>query len=146
MWSLALGCSSTHLCRAWSCTRLTSSQLLAVRAKDAICDVVRDRRGLKPTPPEPSRVADLPLFLSAYHDRLVIYKDLSGASLHRRGWRQAMHRASLNEAAAAGLLILAGWDQLCQQEGASEQLPFMPNTAAHACTQRRPGVGEHACF
>ena len=32
-------------------------------------------------------------------------------SLHRRGYRSAMHRASLNEAAAAGLLRVAGWPQ-----------------------------------
>ena len=36
----------------------------------------------------------------------------------RRGYRQAMHRASLNEAAAAGLLHMAGWDRLCREEGA----------------------------
>ena len=30
--------------RVWSCTSLSNSQLLAVRAKDAICDAVRDRR------------------------------------------------------------------------------------------------------
>lgn len=30
--------------RVRSCTNLTSSQLLTVRAKDAICDHVRDRR------------------------------------------------------------------------------------------------------
>jgi hypothetical protein len=28
----------------WSCTHLTSSQLLGVRGRDAICDAVRDRR------------------------------------------------------------------------------------------------------
>lgn len=36
---------------------------------------------------------------------------MSGASLHQRGYRAAMHRASLNEAAAAGILGLAGWPQ-----------------------------------
>lgn len=28
-----------------------------------------------------------------------------------------MHKAALNEAAAAGLLLLAGWQDTCQQEG-----------------------------
>lgn len=104
--------------RVWSCSNLTSSQLLSVRAKDAVCDAIRDARGTKPAPPEPGRVADLPLYCTAYHDRLSIYRDMSGASLHRRGYRQAMHRASLNEAAAAGILQLAGWHQACRQEGA----------------------------
>ena len=29
-----------------------------------------------------------------------------------------MHRASLNESAAAGILHMSGWHQLCKQEGA----------------------------
>lgn len=37
----------------------------------------------------------------------------------RRGYRSdsAVHKAALNEAAAAGLLLLAGWQDTCQQEG-----------------------------
>jgi 23S rRNA G2445 N2-methylase RlmL len=35
---------------------------------------------------------------------------MSGVSLHRRGYRDAMHRASLNEAIAAGILTIAGWN------------------------------------
>ncbi len=34
---------------------------------------------------------------------------MAGTSLHRRGYRDAMHRSPLNEAAAAGVLLLAGW-------------------------------------
>ncbi|KAL4458935.1 hypothetical protein ABPG75_013800 [Micractinium tetrahymenae] len=115
---LAPGQSFSVESRVWSCSNLSSSQLLSVRAKDALCDAIRDARGTKPLPPEPGRVADLPLYCTAYHDRLSIYRDMSGASLHRRGYRQAMHRASLNEAAAAGILHLAGWHQACRQEGA----------------------------
>ncbi|PSC76859.1 DNA methylase [Micractinium conductrix] len=115
---LAPGQSFSVDSRVWSCSNLSSSQLLSVRAKDAICDVMRDARGSKPLPPEPGRVAALPLYCTAYHDRLTIYRDMSGASLHRRGYRQAMHRASLNEAAAAGMLYLSGWHELCRQEGA----------------------------
>lgn len=40
-----------------------------MRARDAICDAVRDARGTKPMPPERGTVADLPLFVTAYHDR-----------------------------------------------------------------------------
>ncbi len=59
-------------------------QLLSVRAKDAVCDAIRDARGTKPLPPDTGRVADLPLYCTAYHDRLSIYRDMSGASLHRQ--------------------------------------------------------------
>lgn len=46
---------------------------------------------------------------------------MSGDSLHRRGYRAAMHRASLNEAAAAGILSLAGWSLEAAQSGVSTQ-------------------------
>ena len=37
------------------------------------------------------------------------YRDMSGESLHRRGYRDAaIHRAALNESAAAGVLSIAG--------------------------------------
>lgn len=46
----------------------------------------------------------------------MLYRDMSGESLHRRGYRSAMHRASLNEAAAAGILQLAGWPAIAAQD------------------------------
>ena len=48
---------------------------------------------------------------------MCLYADMSGDSLHRRGYRAAMHRASLNEAAAAGILSLAGWSFEAAQSG-----------------------------
>lgn len=46
---------------------------------------------------------------------MTVYRDMSGESLHRRGYRSVMHRASLNEAAAAGCLLLAGWPEAALQ-------------------------------
>ncbi|GAX84390.1 hypothetical protein CEUSTIGMA_g11812.t1 [Chlamydomonas eustigma] len=103
--------------RLWSCTDLTSSMLASVRIKDAICDSLRDKRGEKPSPPGPGVIADVPLFATLYHDTLSLFRDLSGSSLHRRGYRDAMHKAPLSEAAAAGVLILAGWKQMSSQQG-----------------------------
>jgi putative N6-adenine-specific DNA methylase len=111
--------------RLGSCTKLTNSNLLAVRAKDAICDAIRDKRGAKPYPPPPGRTADVPLYVAAFQDRITVYRDMSGESLHRRGYRQAMHIASLNESAAAGILYLAGLkDKLDKnlRAGGKEQL------------------------
>jgi 23S rRNA G2445 N2-methylase RlmL len=83
-------------------------QLLCVRAKDAVCDAIRDRRGSKPLPPEPGRTADLPLYVTAYLDRLTIYRDMSGASLHRwvvgrQGWPAGATGAGQQAAAARSL-------------------------------------------
>ena len=62
----------------------------------------------KLNPPEDS-IGDIPLFAVLYKDNIHLYRDMAGRSLHRRGYRSAMHVASLNESAAAGLLGLASW-------------------------------------
>lgn len=104
--------------RIYGNSTFTNSQLLSIRARDAICDTIRDRTGSKPPPPERGRTPDLPLFVTSFQNQLRIYRDASGQSLHRRGYREAMHAASLNEAAAAGCLYLSGWAEQAQQEGA----------------------------
>ena len=40
----------------------------------------------------------------------TIALDSSGESLHKRGYRVAQTKAPMNEALAAGMLLLAGWD------------------------------------
>lgn len=98
--------------RVWNCTDISNSNFASVRAKDAICDAVRDAcGGHRPEPPEQGSLADVPLFLSLYRDTAVLYRDLSGVSLHKRGYRDVMHKASLNEGIAAAVLTLAGWNQ-----------------------------------
>ena len=98
--------------RVWDCDDLPSDFLAATRAKDAVCDALRDARGEKPPPPPPEAPhGDVPLFLSCYRGRALLYRDLCGVSLHKRGYRAggAIHRAALNESVAAGVLALSGW-------------------------------------
>lgn len=97
--------------RVGGCSDVPSDNLARTRVKDAICDAIKDARNDKPMPPADGQVADLPLFITCFQDRFLLYRDMSGASLHQRGYRAAMHRASLNESAAAGILGLAGWPQ-----------------------------------
>ena len=40
-----------------------------------------------------------------------IYFNSSGAPLNRRGYRHKIHKASLNESLAAGIIILSEWDK-----------------------------------
>ncbi|KAG2449789.1 hypothetical protein HYH02_005313 [Chlamydomonas schloesseri] len=108
--------------RLWSCTDLSSTQLVWSRVKDAVCDSIRQQRPDKPTPPEKGRVADVPLYVTCYKDTVKVYRDMSGESLHRRGYRDVMHRAALNEAAAAGVLALSGWPQALEEAGDGEGL------------------------
>lgn len=89
-------------------SKITHSRYAAFRIKDAICDRFRDREGRRPNV-DPT-AADLPLFLYVYKNESTLYRDLSGQTLHKRGYRTAMHKSSLNECIAAGLIRLTGWD------------------------------------
>lgn len=93
--------------RVWD-SRITHSLYAALRVKDAICDVFRERTGKRPN--VDADHADVPLFLYLYRNEAVLYRDLSGTTLHKRGYRDALHKSSLNEALAAGCLLLSGWD------------------------------------
>lgn len=109
--------------RVWDCTQVTNSMSASTRTKDAICDAIRDAcNNKRPDPPEGGGAnADVPLFLSLYRDKAVLYRDMSGVSLHRRGYRTVMHRASLSEAVAAGILTLAGWNTRVQGFGVANK-------------------------
>jgi 23S rRNA G2445 N2-methylase RlmL len=97
--------------RVWDCEDLSSELLAATRAKDAVCDALRAAGRPKPPPPAPGSPGDVPLFLTCYRGKALLYRDLAGVSLHKRGYRSggAIHRAALSEAVAAGILALAGW-------------------------------------
>ena len=96
--------------RVYDCEDLAGDALAATRVKDAVCDALRAATGAKPEPPLPG-AADLPLFLTAYKGQAVLYRDLCGVSLHKRGYRAGapVHKAALNESVAAGILMLANW-------------------------------------
>ena len=108
--------------RVWSNSQISSTKLACTRAKDAICDYISDAcDGIRPRDPRDFRgnkiKADVPLFMTLYKDRATLYRDTSGDSLHRRGYRAnlSVHRAALNEAAAAGLLYIAGWPEALEE-------------------------------
>lgn len=80
-------------------------------AKNAICDALRDAGISIPERPLSHSEADVPLFLALNNGEASFYRDMAGQSLHKRGYRSdsVMHRSSLNEAVAAGMLLLAGF-------------------------------------
>ncbi len=87
---------------------LTHSQYASQLVKDAICDQFRDRTGRRPSVDKKN--ADLPLKLFLNRNVATLYRDFSGMSLHKRGYRPVQVKSPLNEALAAGLILLAGWD------------------------------------
>src|SRR5688572_19809704 len=64
---------------------LTHTQYIAQKTKDAIVDAQRDRVGARSSVDLES--PDLRVFVHLVRDRATVYLDVSGESLHRRGWR-----------------------------------------------------------
>lgn len=86
----------------------THSKFVAYRVKDAIADFFMNQQGVRPS----VRVNNPDLYLNIHisHNDCTLSLDSSGESLHRRGYRQELTKAPLNEVLAAGMLLLSGWD------------------------------------
>ena len=84
------------------------SKFVTYRVKDAIADWFMERENRRPS----IRLDNPDLFLNVHisHTQCTISLDSSGESLHKRGYRDAQTEAPINEALAAGMLLLAGWD------------------------------------
>jgi len=88
---------------------ITHSGFAALTVKDAVCDRFRAKTGRRPSVDVESPA--LPIKLVLQRDRATLYLNLSGESLHKRGWRPIQVKSPLNESIAAGLLLLSGWDR-----------------------------------
>ncbi len=91
-------------------SQLTHSAFVAQRTKDAIVDQLRDTFGARPDVDKSD--PDVAVFVHLVKDEATVYLDVSGDSLHRRGWRAKGRDAPLKETLAASILRLAGWDRV----------------------------------
>jgi 23S rRNA (guanine2445-N2)-methyltransferase / 23S rRNA (guanine2069-N7)-methyltransferase len=89
-------------------SKLTHSHFVALRVKDAIVDQFRERSGSRPSVEK--NQPDIQVHVNIHQDQANISLDLSGDSLHRRGYRLEHTGAPLKEHLAAALLIQAGWN------------------------------------
>lgn len=96
---------------------LRNTQFTALKVKDALCDRLRDVRGARPD--VDARHPDFSVDVALHKARATVSLNLSGESLHRRGYRQegVQTEAPLKEALAAGILLAAGWVELAEQGG-----------------------------
>lgn len=86
---------------------LRSTNLAALKVKDAICDRFRQAGGTRPSVDTQEPDMRIQLFLT---DRMAtIYLDTSGEALFKRGYRVEAVDAPLRENLAAGILALSGW-------------------------------------
>jgi len=109
-WSEWMTARTTLAVRA-SCrsSRLTHSQFIAQKTKDAIVDTLRERQGARPSVDRDD--PDVGVAVHLARDHATVYLDVSGASLHERGWRARTGAAPLRENLAAAIVRLSGWDR-----------------------------------
>ena len=83
------------------------SQFITYRVKDAIVDWWMGHGGVRPN----VQLTNPDMYLNVHiaGDVVTLSLDSSGESLHKRGYRVANTQAPINEALAAGMLLLAGW-------------------------------------
>jgi 23S rRNA (guanine2069-N7)-methyltransferase / 23S rRNA (guanine2445-N2)-methyltransferase len=88
----------------------------AQQVKDAIVDQLQDYFGERPD--VDLQNPDLRINVRLAKDAVTVSLDMSGGSLHKRGYRVAMVPAPLKENLAAALLLRAGWPEIAARGGA----------------------------
>lgn len=108
---------------AWR-SPLRSLNFATLRIKDAVCDVLRGQTGARPS--VDTHHPHLSLLLHLGPEEFMLYVDLSGEALFKRGWRDARGgrvdvkgEAPLKETLAAAMLAAAGW------QGRAEDGPLL---------------------
>ena len=94
---------------------LTSLNFAALRIKDAVCDVMREQAGARPS--VDTRFPDLAISLHVDPTHAWIAIDLSGEALFKRGWREQQGEAPLKETLASTMLYAAGWQGRAEDGG-----------------------------
>jgi len=143
-WAAHLGPATTLACDfSGRHPGITHSHFGALKLKDGIVDALRLATGARP-----DVALERPGVRVHAHARgtdITVAIDLSGDSLHRRGYRGAAGEAPLKENVAAAVLLRCGWPQLAAQ-GAEFLDPMCGSgtlciEAALIAVDRAPGLG-----
>ncbi len=87
----------------------THSKYAALKTKDAIADLFREKFGIRPSVDTIS--PDVRINIHIAETFCTLSMDSSGVPLSKRGYRLDTAKAPINEVLAAGMIILSGWDQ-----------------------------------
>jgi 23S rRNA (guanine2445-N2)-methyltransferase / 23S rRNA (guanine2069-N7)-methyltransferase len=110
-WSMHLGAEDTLAVDAQvRSSQLTHSQFVALKTKDAVVDQFSERCGTRPS--VDVQRPSIRINVHVQRDQATVSLDLSGASLHRRAYRQDGGTAPLKENLAAAILLRAGWPEI----------------------------------
>ena len=121
---------------------IAHTQYGAQKSKDAIVDQFMSNTGERPS--VDLRNPDIQIQIYLNRDVATVNLDLSGRSLHERGYRKGFVDAPLKENLGAALLLLAGWKEVAENGGVfldpmcgSGTLPI---EAAWIAKRRAPGI------
>ena len=92
-----------------------NSGYAALKVKDAVCDYFRNKTGKRPNVDTDNPDVRINLRIDGNH--AIVSIDLSGESLHRRGYRKQGTLATLKENVAAAVLLRADWKVIAQSRG-----------------------------
>lgn len=92
-----------------------NTQWGAQRVKDAVVDRLRGQGTVRPS--VDAKDPDITISARVHRGQLDIGIDLSGSSLHMRGYRTEKGIAPVRENLAAALLLRAGWPDIAAQGG-----------------------------
>jgi 23S rRNA (guanine2445-N2)-methyltransferase / 23S rRNA (guanine2069-N7)-methyltransferase len=87
---------------------LTNTHFVEQRLKDAVVDVVREKRGERPS--VNAAHPDVLVVVHLYGGEASVSLDLAGDLLSNRGYRVRTVEAPLREAVAAAVVMFSGWD------------------------------------
>ncbi len=88
-------------------THFKHSKYVALKTKDAIVDQLRTHYGRRPN--VDTRQPDLRVHIHIAGHQVNVLLDSSGDSLHKRGYRLQTQAVPINEALAAGMILLSNW-------------------------------------
>jgi len=94
-------------------SKIHHTQYGAQRVKDGIVDRFREQTGERPS--VDLHQPDCRINVYVKHNQAIVSIDLSGESLHKRGYRVVTTQAPLKEHLAAAILLTAEWPRLAKQ-------------------------------
>jgi len=110
-WSVHIGSGRTLACDfTGKHPSITHTHFGALKLKDAVVDQLREKTGDRPDIELDH--PDIRIHAHANGTQISLSLDLSGESLHRRGYRGAGGEAPLKENVAAGVLMRSGWGEM----------------------------------
>jgi 23S rRNA (guanine2445-N2)-methyltransferase / 23S rRNA (guanine2069-N7)-methyltransferase len=87
----------------------------ALKVKDAIVDQMREKFQKRPSIDTEQPNIRINVYLHGENAQLSL--DLSGESLHRRGYRDVNIKAPMKENLAAAMLLRGGWPEIAKRQG-----------------------------